>query len=154
VRILVIAPTILRATLAVVNKINYPVDLIEVKRWVEGADEFLLVNKLEEDPQSSRSRRPVSGLRLYDAAFYKSERSSKSVDEFLRCIHDVEKLVIDQGWNLETKYNRRYCGFKAGFFNAFGVGWWNTKTFGIFALSSHRGSYRDESVLNPSIIEG
>jgi hypothetical protein len=36
VRVLVIAPTILRSTLAVVNKINYKVDLIEVKRWVEG----------------------------------------------------------------------------------------------------------------------
>jgi len=44
VRIIVIAPTILRSTLDVVNKINYPVDLIEIKRWVEGGNQFLLVN--------------------------------------------------------------------------------------------------------------
>src|SRR5256714_11303992 len=35
VRIIVIAPTILRSTLDIVKKINYPVDLIEVKRWIE-----------------------------------------------------------------------------------------------------------------------
>ena len=34
------------------------------------------------------------------------------------------------------KFNRGYCGFKAGFFNAFGIGWWGTKTFGFFAKMS------------------
>jgi len=46
VRILVIAPSILGSTLNLVDKINYAVDLIEVKRWVEGKNEILLVNKL------------------------------------------------------------------------------------------------------------
>ena len=41
VRIIVIAPSISRSTLDIVGKINYPVDLIEVKRWVEGEDQGL-----------------------------------------------------------------------------------------------------------------
>ena len=49
VRILITAPAILRSTLDLVDKINYPVDLIEIKRWAEGASEFLLGNKLEEE---------------------------------------------------------------------------------------------------------
>lgn len=70
VRILVIAPTIHRSTLAVVNKINYPVDLIEVKRWVEGKEEFLLVNRLAEDKENTKRNRAVGGLRTYDIDFY------------------------------------------------------------------------------------
>lgn len=26
-------------------------------------------------------------------------------------------------WNLKTKFNKHYVGFKAGFFNAFGIQW-------------------------------
>ena len=36
------------------------------------------------------------------------------------------------GWALETKFNKSYCGFKAGFFNAFGVNWVGSKTFAFF----------------------
>jgi len=137
VRILVIAPTILRSTLDLVDRITYPVDLIEVKRWVEGKNEFLYVNKLEPEAVSTR-RRPVSGARLYDEAFYKSERNSKSVDEFLRYANELATLVRQKGWNLEMKFNRGYCGFKAGSFNAFGISWWGTKSFGFFAKMSQR----------------
>ena len=126
VRILVIAPTIRRSTLDLVNRIAYPVDLIEVKRWVEGDNEFLLVNRLEPDAAGAR-KRPVSGARVYDEAFYKGERNSKGVDEFLRYARELEALVKKQGWNLETKFNRGYCGFKGGFFNAFGISWFGPR---------------------------
>ena len=132
VRILIIAPTILRSTLAVVNRITYPVELIEVKRWVEGSNEFLLMNKLEPEAAGTRSR-PVSGARTYDGAFYKTERNSKSVDAFLQYCHQLEALARKQGWNLEMKFNRSYCTFKAGFPQVFGVSWWGTKSFGFFA---------------------
>lgn len=135
VRILVIAPTIHRSTLALVNKINYEVDLIEVKRWSEGDNEFLLVNTLEEESGTKRVK-PVTALRTYDEAFYKTERNPKSVDFFLDYARRIEALVRKQGWQLETKFNRGYCGFKAGFFNAFGVGWWGTKSFGFFVKIS------------------
>lgn len=81
---------------------------------------MLLVNRLEPDAASTR-KRPVSGARVYDEAFYKGERNSKSVDEFLRYARRLEALVQKQGWNLEMKFNRAYCGFKAGFYNAFGI---------------------------------
>lgn len=135
VRILIIAPSIYRSTLDLVNRITYPVELIEVKRWVEGSNAFLFVNKLEPDAVITR-RRPVSGARAYDEAFYKSERNSKSVVEFIAFAKELDKLSKQKGWNLEMKYNRGYCGFKAGFFNAFGVSWWGTKSYGFFAKIS------------------
>ena len=136
VRIIVIAPSIHRSTITAVSKINYTVDLLEVKRWIEGKDEFLLVNTLEEDTQLNRHVRPVSGLRNYDADFYRKERNSKSVTEFMRYADDLQSLVVKKGWLLERKFNRGYCGFKAGFFNAFGIGWWGTRSFGFFVKIS------------------
>ncbi|MHC1630858.1 MAG: hypothetical protein ACXQT4_00955 [Methanotrichaceae archaeon] len=130
VRIIVIAPNILRSTLDIVNKINYPVDLIEVKRWVEEDNQLLLVNKLEEEIR--HRPKPVTGLQVYDAEFYKKQYNKKSAVEFLKYVDAVEKLIREKGWTLETKYNKHYCGFKAGFFNAFGIKWIGSKTFAFF----------------------
>lgn len=130
VRIIVIAPNIFKSTLDIVNKINYPVDLIEVKRWIEEDNQLLLVNKLEEGKKPRPT--PVSGLVIYDEAFYKRHFNKKSVDEFLKYTKDVEKRIRNKGWSLETKYNKHYCGFKAGFFNAFGIKWIGSKTFAFF----------------------
>lgn len=130
VRILIIAPSILHSTLDLVDKINYPVDLIEVKRWVEGANEILLVNRLE--PELKKLTRPVSGRSTYDEAFYKKMYNNASVDQFLKYASDLEQYIKTQGWDLEIKFNKHYCGFKAGFFNAFGIKWIGSKTFAFF----------------------
>jgi len=130
VRIIIIAPNILRSTLDIVNKINYPVDLVEIKRWVEGENQLLLVNQLEEEARVKP--KPVTGLRVYDEEFYKKEYNKNSVKEFMRYIREVESIIKERSWSLETKYNKFYCGFKAGFFNAFGIKWIGTKTFAFF----------------------
>ena len=81
VRIIIIAPSIEHSTLELVNTITYPVDLIEIKRWVEGSNQFLLVNKLEvEQPKKIRA---VRGLEVYDRAFYESHYNKHSVEAFL-----------------------------------------------------------------------
>lgn len=127
VRIIIIAPDILRSTLNFVGKINYPVDLIEVKRWVEGSNHLLLVNKLEQEKKPKVST--TKGLTIYDREFYLRNYNKKSVGDFLFYVKEVEKIIKDKKWRLETKYNKHYCGFKAGFFNAFAIGWKGTKTF-------------------------
>jgi hypothetical protein len=131
VRIIVIAPSILRSTLDIVDKINYPVDLIEVKRWVEDKNSLYLVNKLETDPKVSRIK-PTSGIEEYNEEFYKREYNKNSAIEFIKYAKEVEKFIARKEWNLETKFNKHYCGFKAGFFNAFGIQWIGTKTFALF----------------------
>jgi hypothetical protein len=130
VRIIILAPSILKSTLDIVNKINYQVDLIEVKRWVEENNQFLLVNKLED--KSKAVPKPVSGLASYDRAFYEKHYNKHSVDQFYRYIREVEKIIKEKKWPLETKFNKHYCGFKAGFFNAFGIKWIGSKTFAFF----------------------
>jgi hypothetical protein len=131
IRIIVIAPSILRSTLDIVEKISYPVDLIEVKRWVEDKNSLYLVNKLEADPKAARIK-PTSGMQIYDEEFYKKEYNKKSAIEFIKYTKEVEKFISKKDWNLELKFNKHYCGFKAGFFNAFGIQWVGTKTFAFF----------------------
>lgn len=131
VRIIVISPSILRSTLDIVDKINYPVDLIEVKRWVEDKNSLYLVNKLEADPKATRIK-PTSGMQIYDEEFYKKEYNKKSAVEFIKYAKDLENFVAEKDWNLELKFNKHYCGFKAGFFNAFGIHWMGSKTFAFF----------------------
>lgn len=132
VRILVIAPSILRATMGFVSKIKYQVDLIEIKRWGEGENEILFVNKLEEDEPIRTKTKPVKGLTTYDADFYKTERNPKSVEPFMRYAYELAAIVKKKGWVLEMKFNKCFCGFKAGFPLAFGVEWMGTKTFAFF----------------------
>jgi len=130
IRIIVIAPNILRATLDIVNKINYPVDLIEVTRWVEEDNQLMLVDRLEEEKRPKPT--PVSGLQTYDEEFYKKEYNRHSAKEFIKYIREVESIIKEKGWSLETKYNKHYCSFKAGFFNAFGIRWIGSRTFAFF----------------------
>jgi hypothetical protein len=137
VRILIIAPSILRSTLGIVEKINYPVDLIEVKRWVEGDNQLLLVDRLEQEEKKARTK-VVSGLQTYDEAFYKRYYNKQSAEQFLKYAKDLESLVKQRDWVLELKFNKHYCGFKAGFFNAFGIQWVGSKTFAFFAKISER----------------
>lgn len=130
VRILVIAPTILHSTMDLVDKINYSVDLIEVTRWVENDNVLLLVTKLE--PETKTKVKPVRGLPIYDEDFYTTQFNKLSAKEFVKYTKELEQLVEQKGWDLELKYNKNYCVFKAGFFNAFGIEWIGSKTFAFF----------------------
>jgi hypothetical protein len=130
VRIIIIAPSIELSTLQLVNRITYPVDLIEIERWVEGSNHFLLVNKLEpEQPQKVRTTR---GLETYDRAFYESHYNKQSVDAFLLFAQETEQLIKAKGLPLKLKFNKHYCSFKHGFFNAFGIMWISSKKFAYF----------------------
>jgi len=129
VRIIVIGPKILKSTLDIVDKINYQVDLIEITRWIEADNELLLVNKLEPEKKDVK---PVSGMQIYDADFYKKKYNKKSAESFLKYCSEIESLIEQNKWQLVTKFNKHYCSFKAGFFNAFGIEFIGSKTFAFF----------------------
>jgi hypothetical protein len=128
IRIIIIAPKILNSTLNFVNKINYSVDLMEVRQYVDGDTQLLFVNKLEAEKEIKKIK-PVSGLEIYDEEYYKKERNQNSVPEFMKYVKELEQIIRERNWQLETKFNKYYCGFKYGFFNAFSINWIGTKSF-------------------------
>lgn len=131
VRIVIIAPRIFPSTLDIIKKINYPVDLIEVNRWVDAENELLLVKKLEPEERKNKIR-TVSGLPIYNEEFYMSEYNRESAKYFLKYVKEVEALIKENNWILETQFNKHYCCFKSGFFLAFGVKWVGSKTIAFF----------------------
>lgn len=131
VRIIVVAPQIRRATLMVADKINYQVDLVEINRWIDGEDELYFVNRLEPEAKSKPAR-PVSGTEIYDEKFYRETYSPKTAELFFRIADEMQALVEKNNWNVERKFNKHYCGFKAGAFNAFGLKWISAKTLSLF----------------------
>jgi hypothetical protein len=147
VRILIIAPSILRSTLGIVERINYSVDLIEVKRWIEGDNQLLLVDRLQQDEKKKTRTKVVSGLRDYDEDFYKRYYNKQSAEEFMKYSRELERLIEQRGWSLELRYNKHYCGFKAGFFNAFGIEFIGSKTFAFFVKISEK----DAKQLSPKM---
>jgi len=134
IRIIIIAPKILNSTLNFVNKINYSVDLIEVHQYIDGDTQLLFVNKLEAEKE--KKIKPVRGLENYDEEFYLEKFNHNSVPEFLKYSKELEQIVKEKNWQLEKKFNKYYCGFKYGFFNAFGVMWTGSKSFSFFVKIS------------------
>jgi hypothetical protein len=130
VRVIIIAPSIDRWTVNLAQKIDYQVEFIEVNRWTEGEDEFLVVNAIE--PEQSSKVKPVHALQVYDRSFYEGHYNKESVEQFLRIAEATNNVVRKHGWPLEPKFNKHYCGFKFGAFNAFGIKWLGTRSFAFF----------------------
>ena len=131
VRVLVIAPSVDPTTLEHVNKITYPVELIEVTRWAAKSDLWLLANRLE--PVLTKRAMPVSGLQTYDRAAYEELHNRVSVAGFLRLADGIQRLAVKNKWPVERKFNKYYCGFKVGNFIVFGVKWLGgRRSYGLF----------------------
>ncbi len=130
VRVLIIAPSIDRSTLEHVNKIAYPVDLIEIARWSHNKDSWLLVNKLE--PLSSKKVKPVTGLKTYDQAAYEELYNPKSVPGFVKVCRAVQQVAAKNGWPVDGKFNKYYFGCKVGNYVVFGVKWLGSRSYALF----------------------
>jgi hypothetical protein len=130
IRLIVLAPSIKPTVPRLVKKLGYAVDLIEIKKFVVRTDEIILVNRLESPVEEGLAT--AKGMQVYDKEFYKDRRNPRSVDAFFDLEAELESIVKRKGWNLEPKFNAYYAGFKHGFFNAFGVYWVGTKSFGVF----------------------
>ena len=130
VRIVIVAPSFDKSTHNLVSKIGYQVDLLEVQQWTHRDQQFLLVDRI--DPEDSKRIRVIKGLEEYGLAFYESNRNKESARQFVRISEDTARFVRKNGMDLERKFNKHYCGYKLGNFNAFGIKWIGTKSFAFF----------------------
>jgi hypothetical protein len=96
----------------------------------EAENQFLMVNRLEPDQKKSKVR-TTRGLPEYDEAFFQRHYNKASVADFLRYADEMSELLARYGWELERKFTRNSCVFKAGFFNAFSLKWVGSRTFAL-----------------------
>ena len=129
IRIIIVAPEIKQHLAKFISKIGYPIDLLEIKKFNIGEDEFIVLNKIEANVLTSR---PAHAKRDYDFAFYAEERNKESVKKFEQVVNRVEKFLQKKGMKLDKKFNKGYVGFKYGYPLVFGIYWIGSRSFGFF----------------------
>lgn len=130
VKIIVVAPSFRPAVQKAVNRINYPVDLIEFKKFTDGVQDYIFLNQLLIEEE--KIIRPVSTVREYTEEFYKQHRNPKSAEKFWTLANRIEKYIKEKGWNLERSNCSFYISFKYGFPQVFGVQFLGSKSFALF----------------------
>jgi len=108
VKIKIIAPGFKPEVTRLINKINYDIELTELKKFNHGNDSFVLFDTLEIGPEIS-PKKSVRWADTYDKAYYEKEGyDSKAIDVFFRKVTEVEELSKGKGWNLNLNYNKGY----------------------------------------------
>lgn len=130
IRVIVLAPSIKSTVPKLLKRIDYNIELIEVKKFSVGNEECVLLNKLEEEIEIRV--KSAKGMANYDREFYKENYNNNSVDKFFKLADEIDNLNKRKGWNLERKFNKNYVGFKSGFPNVFGINWLGSKSLGFF----------------------
>ena len=129
VRIIVVAPSFKSSVLKLSSKINYPLDLVQVRRFCHDEDEFIMVETLADLPQSKPTTTKVMGDWSWE--YYESEHGKEPTREFQKAVFLLDEFVKKQGWDLPYNLNKYYTGFKLGNKVVFDVSWESTKTWAI-----------------------
>ncbi|HPX95832.1 MAG TPA: hypothetical protein PLA02_09670 [Brevefilum fermentans] len=110
VRVIVIAPSFKSNVLKMTSKIGYPVDLVQIQRFIFETDEFVLVETIED----SFSRKPGVTTTLQDWTweYYYENHSKEATDQFKKTVEALDAFAKEKGWNLPYNLNKYYTGFK------------------------------------------
>ena len=129
VRIIVIAPSFKSNVLKLSSKINYPLDLVQVRRFCQEDEEFILVETLADIPQAKPTTTKVMGD--WNWEYYEQEHGKEPTMEFRNVVNQLNQFVKKQDWDLPYNLNKSYVGFKLGNKVVFDVSWDSTKTWSI-----------------------
>ena len=129
IRIILIAPSFKPNVPRMARKIGYPVDLVQVKRYSQDQDEFILVEVLEETFTKVSSTKVAE---QWTWEVYESEHGKEATAQFKKTVGMIDAFVKKQNWNLPYNLNKYYTGFKSGNRVVFSVSWggtyaWNLK---------------------------
>ncbi|MCW7078948.1 MAG: hypothetical protein OCU22_07485 [Canidatus Methanoxibalbensis ujae] len=130
IKIMIIAPSFKPSVQKLIYRITYPVELIEFKKFSDGQNDYIFLNKVlveEEKPV-----KPVSTIREYDEKYYKEHYNPKSAEEFWKLANNIEGYIKSRGWNLTRSNNKGYVSFKYGFPIVFGITFIGSKSFCLF----------------------
>ena len=130
IRIMVIAPAFKLSVQRLIDRIKYPVDLIEFKKFNDGKTDYIFLNTLQ--IEETKPMKPVVTTREYDKHHYERIFNTESAREFWRLARKLENYVKSRGWNLTRKNNRSFISFKYGFFQVLGITFVGSKSFCLF----------------------
>lgn len=120
IRIIVIAPSFSPNVLRMSSKINYAIDLIQVQRFSDDEDEFILVETLEDTSKKAGVTKPMGD---WTWEYYEENYGKEATAEFKKVVNALANFVKEQKWNLTHNLNKYYTGFKLGNKLVFFVQW-------------------------------
>lgn len=129
-KIIIIGPSFKPSVQKLINRISYPVELIEFKKFNDGSSDYIFLNKLILEEE--RTSKPVNTTREYDENFYVENYNPNSAKEFWKLSNKVETYLKTKGWNLTRSNNQSYISFKYGFPIVCGVNFIGSKSFCLF----------------------
>lgn len=130
VKIMIIGPEFKPSVQKMIKEINYETDLIEFKKFNEGKNDYIFLNKLVIEEE--KSSKPVNTLKEYDEEFYKKNYNPLSAHEFWELANNIENYLKKKNWNLTRSNTKWYISFKYGFPIVFGVTFTSSKNFALF----------------------
>lgn len=132
IRIIVVGPSFSPDVRKLKKKVEYPIELIEIKKFNDGKADFILVNQIKDEQQPNSKPSALRYTGEYDEEFYKTQRNPTSVPHFMETAHKIEEYIKNKGWNLTRSNNKNYISFKYGFPIVCGTSWVGSKSFDIF----------------------
>lgn len=127
IRVILIAPSFKDTVARMADKIGYPIDLMEVRRYRFQEEEFLAVELLEKPEKPSVGT--TKARRDWDWAYYESQHGEETTEHFRRAVEDLVNLVAEREWPLQHNLNKRYVGFKLGNRLVFRIRWDSPNTW-------------------------
>lgn len=129
IKIIIIGSSFKPSVQKLINRITYPVDLIEFKKFNNDVNDYIFLNNvLIED---EKSYKPVDTNTVIDKEYYKSKYDPETVEDFWKLCQRIEKYIEDKGWKLKRNNTKNYVTFKYGFPAVFSVGFKSMKRFNL-----------------------
>lgn len=117
IKIIIIGSSFKPSVQKLINRITYPVDLIEFKKFNDDINDYIFLNNvLIED---EKSYKPVDTDIIIDKEYYKNKFDPETVEELWKLCHRIEKYIDDKGWKLKRNNTKNYVTFKYGFPSVF-----------------------------------
>ena len=129
IRIIIIAPSFNPNVLRMSSKINYAVDLIQIQRFSDDQDEFILVEALEDTSHKKVGITKPMGDWSWE--YYEENHGKDATAEFKKTVDALAAFVKEQKWNLTYNLNKYYTGFKLGYKIVFSVQWDSTQKWSL-----------------------
>ena len=129
IRIIIIAPSFNPNVLRMSSKINYAVDLIQIQRFSDDQDEFILVETLEDTSHKKVGITKPMGDWTWE--YYEENHGKEATTEFKKAVDALAAFVQEQKWNLTYNLNKYYTGFKLGYKIVYSVQWDSTQKWSL-----------------------
>ena len=129
IRIIIIAPSFNPNVLRMSSKINYAVDLIQIQRFSDDQDEFILVEALEDTSHKKVGITKPMGDWSWE--YYEENHGKDATAEFKKTVDALAAFVKEQKWNLTYNLNKYYTGFKLGYKIVYSVQWDSTQKWSL-----------------------